>query len=263
MTRFPSQDNRKSSERSHYERVAALHALEISQVGIRSGPESVASFLQAPYEDFARIVRAFARRGAVIIDLAAGTGVHSLAAGPDATIVALDISPESLMVAKRRSEASGISLLLAVADGEKLPLRDGGASVVTSAGSLYCFDLSPLVEEVARVLAPKGAWVIVDSFRHNPVYSANRIVGYLRGRRTRLAVTNIPGRQTVKVLSDHFEKVSVTYYGIFSFLGPLLSILMGNSRTKTVLDALDRRMQWAGILAFKIVIVALQPRVST
>jgi len=183
-----------------------------------------------------------------------------MAAGSGATILALDISPESLAVARRRSEAAGVPLLLAVSDGETLPLRNKAAGVLSSAGSLYVFDLTRLTNEVARVLSPGGTWVIVDSFRHNPLYAANRMVGYLRGRRTRLAVTNIPGRQTIRLLSAAFEAVSVTYYGMFSFLGPLLSRVLGESRAAAVLDALDRRIQWAGLLAFKVVIVARRPR---
>jgi SAM-dependent methyltransferase len=262
MTPPPPLDDRKSSERSHYERVAALHELEISRTGIRSGPDSVALFLQAPYRDFARVVRSLIRRDDLVVDLAAGTGVHSLAGGGDATILGLDISRESLLVARRRSEAANVSLLLAVADGEKLPVRDGAATVATSAGSLYCFDIAPLLDEVCRILSPTGSWVIVDSFRHNPVYALNRIVGYLRGRRTRLAVTNIPGRRTVRLLSEHFEEVLVSYYGMLSFTGPLLSLLLGRSRAASLLDALDRRMQWAGVFAFKVVVVARGPRVQ-
>jgi ubiquinone/menaquinone biosynthesis C-methylase UbiE len=260
MTFPPPLDDRKSTERLHYGRIAALHEQEISQKGMRSGPDSLPPFLQAPYRDFAGIIRSLTERDTVVVDVAAGTGVHSLAAGSDARIVALDISPESLAVARRRSELAGVPLLLAVADGETLPLRNGVTDLISSAGSLYVFDLTRLTREVARVLSPGGSWVIVDSFRHNPVYSANRMWGYLRGRRTRLAVTNIPGRQTIKLLSGVFEEVSVNYYGIFSFVGPFLSRVLGESRAAAMLDALDRRMQWAGVLAFKVVIVARRPR---
>jgi SAM-dependent methyltransferase len=259
MTFPPQPNDRKSTERLHYGRIAALHEHEISQNGMRSGPDSVPPFLQAPYKDFARTVQSLAGRDSLVVDLAAGTGVHSLAAGSDATILALDISPESLVVARRRGEAAGLSLFLAVADGEKLPLRDNAAHVVSSAGSLYCFDVTRLLREVKRVLSPTGSWVIVDSFRHNPLYSANRVFGYLRGRRTRLAVTNIPGRRTVQLLSSAFEEVTVKYYGMFSFLGPMLSVVLGERRAATALDAMDKRTQWAGLLAFKVVIIARNP----
>jgi SAM-dependent methyltransferase len=262
MTFPPPLDDRKSTERLHYKRIAALHEEEIGQKGMKSGPDSVPQFLQAPYRDFARIVGSLTGPDTLVVDVAAGTGVHSLAARADARIFALDISPESLLVARRRSEAAGLSLLLAVADGETLPLRNHVANLVTSAGSLYCFDPARLINEITRVLSPTGSWVIVDSFRHNPVYSANRILGYLRGRRTRLAVTNIPGRRTVKLLSNAFEEVRVCYYGLFSFLGPLLSMMLGGVRAAAVLDAMDRRMQWAGLFAFKVLIVARQPRVQ-
>jgi len=262
MTFPPPLNDRKSTERLHYERIAALHEEEISQKGMKSGPDSVPPFLQAPYKDFARIVRSLTGPDTLVVDVAAGTGVHSLAAGADARIFALDISPESLLVARQRSEAAGLSLLLAVADGETLPLRNHVANLVTSAGSLYCFDPARLINEVTRLLSPTGSWVIVDSFRHNPIYSANRMLGYLRGRRTRLAVTNIPGRRTIRLLSNAFGEVQVNYYGMFSFLGPILSTIIGGLRAATVLDAMDRRMQWAGLLAFKVVIIARKPHLS-
>lgn len=263
MTFPPPLDDRKSTERLHYGRIAALHEQEITQKGMRSGPDSLPPFLQAPYEDFARIIQSLTGRDTFVVDVAAGTGVHSLAAASDASILALDISPESLLVARRRSEAAGRSLFLAVADGETLPLRNNVADVVSSAGSLYCFDVTRLIREVTRVLSPNGCWVIVDSFRHNPLYSANRMLGYVRGRRTRLAVTNIPGRQTLRLFSNAFQEVRVHYYGMFSFLGPVLSMVLGALRAATVLDAVDRRMQWAGLLAFKVVIIARNPIAPT
>jgi SAM-dependent methyltransferase len=262
MTFPPPLNDQKSTERLHYERIAALHEEEISQKGMKSGPDSLAPFLQAPYRDFARIVRSLTGPDTLVLDVAAGTGVHSLAAGAGATIFALDISPESLLIARRRSEAAGLSLLLAVADGETLPMRNHVANLVTSAGSLYCFDQARLINEVTRVLSPGGSWVIVDSFRHNPLYAANRVLGFVRGRRTRRAVTNIPGRRTITLLSKAFEDVRVDYYGMFGFLGPLLSLIVGESRAAAVLDAIDRRMQWAGLFAFKVVIIARNPHLS-
>jgi SAM-dependent methyltransferase len=224
------------------------------------GAASMALHLRAPYLEFEQQIRQAAPPGGVVLDVGAGTGVYSfVAAGEGRTLIGVDFSLSSLAQAHSRSRASGEPLALICADAERLPIASGSVDVLTTAGVLYCLDFPSFVREVQRVLRPGGSWVFVDSLDHNPVYRVNRLIGYLRGTRTRRVLTHIPRQSNVDYLRREFRHVRVSYYGIFSFLGPALNRLIGVEGAARWLDRLDRSARGLRRFAFKIVVVASEP----
>jgi ubiquinone/menaquinone biosynthesis C-methylase UbiE len=220
----------------------------------------MAPHLRAPYIEFERLVRGFGRPSAIVLDVGAGTGVHSFAAaGQGCSLIGADISLASLTHARARADALSVHLALLCADAEHLPIASASVDLVTTAGVLYCVDLAAFVREVQRVLKPGGSWIFVDSFDHNPVYRLNRFIGYLRGTRTRRALTNIPSEWTLEYLRQQFGEVRVSYHGIFSFLGPLMSQLVGVEAARRILDKLDHSARLFQRFAFKVVVVASEP----
>lgn len=249
-------DPRKLTEQRHYETKA-----ETTQITTDSlGAHGVDVVLRKPYEEYERSVLGNTTEGAVVVDLAAGTGVHSLIARTHASlIIATDISYQAIRVAKKLAADSNFDLNAICADGENLPLRKGSVDVVTCAGALYCFDHPTVVKETRRVLRTDGKLILVDSFDHNPIYRINRLVGWMLGSRTRLAYKNIPTRQTIRLIRNSFSSVTVSFHGLFTFAAPLLSPLLGRQRTARLLDAADSVFGFARLLAFKIVVVAAEP----
>jgi SAM-dependent methyltransferase len=249
----PTLEERKRIERGYYDRKAA----EAESVDLRlHGPAGVEPHLRAPYLEYQRVAQALAPSPGIVVDLGAGTGLHSLLVeGKGVTVLATDISAAALDVALVRARQLDRPLLAVVADGETLPFRDAVADVVTSAGVLYCMDLDRVIDEVLRILRPGGAWVFVDSYDHSPVYRINRFVGYLRGTRTRRAFTHIPNAASIAAIRARFADVTVHYFGVWTFLWPVLRRVLGGARAAALLGRLEpprllRRF------AFKIVVVA-------
>ena len=96
--------------------------------------------------------------GTTVLDVGAGTGNLALtAARRGAKVVATDLTPELLEIAKRRAKEESLELEWQLADAEKLPFEDGGFDVVTSVfGAMFAPHASKVAEEMLRVTKPGG-----------------------------------------------------------------------------------------------------------
>lgn len=111
------------------------------------------------------IGRAALRDGEHVLDLGTGTGAVALRAaslvGPLGRVVGVDISPEMLMVARRRpvGTSTGDCTFLE-GRAERIPAGDGACDVVLACLSMmYVIDRSAAAREIARVLKPGGRFV--------------------------------------------------------------------------------------------------------
>ena len=95
------------------------------------------------------------------LDVGCGTGIaFATLARHDWTVVGIDVSADQLAVAQDRAQAVGASLVHA--DATELPFPDGTFDAVVSLLTHTDFDdLSAVVREAVRVLAPGGRFVYV------------------------------------------------------------------------------------------------------
>ena len=110
------------------------------------------------------ISRANLRAGERVLDLGTGTAavaaVASAAVGPDGDVVAVDVSPEMLALAERRSQRDGLRYALREGRAEAIPAEDDEFDVVLASLSLmYAIDRQAAAREIARVLRPGGRFV--------------------------------------------------------------------------------------------------------
>jgi len=97
--------------------------------------------------------------GQRVLDVAAGSGnVAIRAAEAGASVVASDLTPESLEAGRREARAHDVDLEWVEADAEALPFEDGTFDVVTSCfGAMFAPDHDRVAAELTRVCRPGGA----------------------------------------------------------------------------------------------------------
>jgi ubiquinone/menaquinone biosynthesis C-methylase UbiE len=118
--------------------------------------------------------RASAWRPKRILEVAAGTGLVTVELAydcPDAEIVATDLNPDMLHVAKRRTSNLRERVQVSQADAQQLPFEDGAFDlVVCQFGIMFFPDKVKANAEARRVLQPGGRYLLViwDRLDHNP-----------------------------------------------------------------------------------------------
>ncbi|HET7036857.1 MAG TPA: class I SAM-dependent methyltransferase [Thermomicrobiaceae bacterium] len=132
-----------------------------------AGDAYVTSVTHRYGEDLGRLVEVVRPSGEMLaLDVATGGGHTALALAPlVGQVVLLDLTPEMLGHARRFLEESGAEPLgYVAADAEQLPFPAGLYDLVTCRIAPHHFANVPaFVDEVARVLAPGGAFVLIDS----------------------------------------------------------------------------------------------------
>jgi SAM-dependent methyltransferase len=222
-----------------------------------NGADAVEPVLRRPYLDYEAHLRNLSGPGKRVLDLGCGDGVHSVtAAFAGAEVWGLDISEQMLDLARARARATQIQLHTVCGDMEDMPVESGSFDVVCCAGSFAYAKPELLVREVLRVLKPDGSFVLVDVFDCNPIYRLNRFWHYFCGHRAWGVIRRAPDNHTLELLRRHFGSVSVEYYGIFSFVVPLLRLLSNQERVAAILDRLDRTFWFLKRYAFRVVVVA-------
>jgi ubiquinone/menaquinone biosynthesis C-methylase UbiE len=97
-------------------------------------------------------------QGRRVLEVGVGAGtdfVNFVRAGAIATGV--DLTPASIELTRARLEVEGLDAELQIADGEALPLPDGGFELVYSWGVIHHADNpEQVLREIRRVLAPAG-----------------------------------------------------------------------------------------------------------
>jgi SAM-dependent methyltransferase len=179
------QRGRERARRSRASRSDTALARErefFDQDAARRRPEEMPPREYAPFEsrfEDALLQAAGDVRGKRVLDLGCGTGdlaLRLLARG--ASVVALDLSPGSVEVARRRvrhflPEAED-RCEFAVARAEDTGLESGSVDLVLGKWILHHVDLEQAAPEIGRVLPPGGEAVFVETSGLNPLLSLAR-----------------------------------------------------------------------------------------
>lgn len=249
----PMQD-REIERRRYDERAARLLDVADERIG-PDGAEAIEIVLQRPYVVYEEFIRAVACPGVAVLDVCCGDGLHSLtAARAGAGVTVSDIAENNLRVVQMRARRSGVSVKTLIANSESVPLADASFDVITCAGSLSYVDLAKFLAESDRLLRPGGRFICVDSLNHNPIYRLNRYLHYIRGHRTKSVISRTPTLTTLHLLAAAFPVgMQVRFFGMFSWLSPVLNPCLGHIRTAALLNYLDDHAAAFQRYAFKFV----------
>lgn len=108
------------------------------------------------------IARAALEPGQRVLDLGTGTGSvaakAATAVGPEGSVLAIDVSPEMLALARRRIEQAGAGAFeIAEGKAEAIPAPDESFDAILASLSLmYVVDREAAAREIARVLRKEG-----------------------------------------------------------------------------------------------------------
>lgn len=103
-----------------------------------------------------------------VLDVATGTGDLAVMFGKENTdeVVGLDISPGMLDIGKKKVKGEGLDkkVKMVIGDSENLDFKDGTFDAVTVAFGVRNFeDLERGLQEILRVLKPKGTLVVLET----------------------------------------------------------------------------------------------------
>ncbi|MBW2395766.1 MAG: class I SAM-dependent methyltransferase [Deltaproteobacteria bacterium] len=112
----------------------------------------------------ALVGRALARSARTVLDVGCGAGHTALAlAARGLDVIALDLTEPMLVQGRGLARARGLSLAFQQGDVEALPFPDASFDLVTSRYSAHHYaHPKRAVAEIARVLRPGGALLLVD-----------------------------------------------------------------------------------------------------
>ena len=233
----------RQKERKRYDVKAATNTraafLELSPV------------IRAPYDFYHQMLERYSPSKAVL-ELGAGTGVHSHSLGGAEAYVPIDVSRQSLKQLSIDAKREGLKFYPVQASIDDLPIRSESIDLIVSAGSLSYAPHRRTRSEILRVLKRGGSLIVVDSLRSNLIYDVNRFYHVLNGRRSIRTLVWMPSRRFIRDLSKGFQFSEIRYYGSLMWVWPLLSFFI---RPETFLR-LQRRIdntRLGQVFAFKFV----------
>jgi ubiquinone/menaquinone biosynthesis C-methylase UbiE len=132
------------------------------------------------------------------LEVAIGTGLNLANYPPDVRITGIDLTPEMLVLARKRAADLGMTVTLCEGDAQALPFADGMFDTVLSTYSMCSVpDDRRAVLEMKRVLKAGGRLILVDHVRSSvtPIYWIQRLMELApsRGERelTRHPITHV------------------------------------------------------------------------
>lgn len=114
-----------------------------------------------------------------VLEVAIGTGLNIRLYEGSVSLTGIDISPEMLDIARRRSAEVGRSVRLEEGDAHALPFPDGSFDTVVCTYSLCNIpDPHLAVAQMKRVLREDGKLILVDHIRSRfkPVYWLQKLI---------------------------------------------------------------------------------------
>ncbi len=205
----------RHSDTHHFEEAEGLDGL------IRNDEEFKKHFSNIKFYSVARAseqyeydwLRQRCRAAVQVLDFACGNGENGIfAAQCGATTIGIDISPEGIENANLNARHAGVDqhCRFEVMDGENMTFPNNTFDIGVEYGALHHVDLDRALSELARVLKPQGEMICVEALRHNPfLHAYRRRTPHLR---TAWEVEHILGVESLDLVRNHFERVSVRFF---------------------------------------------------
>lgn len=262
-------EDRKVEEIKHYDEAARdWHDKDGDVQGVSV---MIMESYKAVYEILKREVP-----GKTVLDYGCGHGMHSTAlARFGGQVTGVDLSEESLKIAKKRAEKEGFSdkinphilgdspqkgvgINFVVGDCEQLPFADQSFDIVFDGGTFSSLDIEQAYSEIARVLKTDGLLIGIETLGHNPFANFKRWINKVRGIRTGWAANHIMKMRDLERAEQYFDILETNFFHFFSiFAFPFRNLPSGKILFQS-LDKMDNiilKISFLQRYGFKIVFV--------
>ncbi len=247
-------EQRKKEEIAQFDNLARK-----KQKNVATDAEGLEHGIFSSYQFVERWMRAHIKKGDTLLDYGCGNGIHSiLPAKLGVEVTGIDLSSESLKLAKKFAERERVSIEFLQMDCEKLTFPDNSFDYIFDGGTFSSLDLQKAIPELARALKPNGTLVAIETLGHNPLSNLKRKINKLLGKRTNWAVDHIFKIQDLKLMEAHFKTVETHYFHLISlFAFPFLRFSWGRTLLKFLerIDVKLLRLKFLQPFAFKIIVV--------
>ncbi len=247
----------KNTEKNRFNERAKKYLNEIDPRLI-NGSNSICESLRSPYLFFENLIKENLKENMMVLEIGSGNGEYTgtiLKTG--AKVVATDIAPNCLqLIDKRYSNFKDTGQLKTViADMENLPFDNEHFHAVVIAGSLSYGESNIVDKEIFRILMKNGSFICVDSLNNNVIYKTNRYINYLKNKRSRLTINNMPDLNRIQKIRSFYKYSKVSFFGSLSWFFLLIKFIIGAKRAKLLSDFFDNSFNIKRS-AFKFVLIA-------
>ncbi|HCM36466.1 MAG: hypothetical protein A3J30_04615 [Candidatus Wildermuthbacteria bacterium RIFCSPLOWO2_02_FULL_47_9c] len=205
-------------------------------------------------------------KGKKVLDYGCGDGRHTQFLAEHAKeVIGIDLSERSLEIAKKIAVREGVEekVKFLKMDCEAMEFPDNSFDVVFDGGTFSSLDFEKAIGEIMRVLQPDGALVGIETFGHNPLTNAKRVLNRLTGKRTAWAASHIVQQKELERLRQNFEQIEVFYFHLISLSAFPLLDLPGGRLVLRLLEGIDNLLLHIPFLqkySFKVVFLCKDPR---
>lgn len=182
--------------------------------------------------------------GKRVLDFGCGSGeISTQLALLGADVLAFDLSPDHLELARRRASLDGVldRVNFLVADGENANLPNGAFDFVVAYAVLHHMKLQPALQLIHQALKPDGRVFIVEpvSFSHTLAWLRDRVP----------VPKNVSpderqlNEQEISFIVESFEQSSIRYYRVLERLERLLPHVFKHGIRQRVATGLSRLLR--------------------
>ncbi|MFH1675619.1 MAG: class I SAM-dependent methyltransferase [bacterium] len=181
--------------------------------GVRGSVDKFYSITKTSKAFFERTIEGN-RAGSKILEIGCGTGYYSnrlAKLGFDVT--GIDLSDSAIEIASKKAVEENIdSVSFQIMNAESLAFPDKHFDLVFGSGILHHLDLSVVLPEISRVLAPGGEAVFFEPLGHNPVINAWR----KRTPELRTSSEHPLVISDMKIMRKYFDRIETRFFHFFS-----------------------------------------------
>ena len=187
--------------------------------------------------------------------------MHSiLPAKLGANVYGIDLSKESLKIAKKRAKEAKVDdkIKFIKGDCEKTGFPDNYFDIIWDGGTFSSLDINKAFLELSRILKSNGKLIGIETFGHNPLINLKRWINKKSGKRTVWASEHIVKNKDLKLAKKYFDLEKIYYFHLLSmFVFPFWNLPGGKILFRS-LDRIDNillKIPWLKKYAFKIVFI--------